>query len=244
MPTSTPQPLKGLKLPVRIVEGTRGRLDFDYSCGRGHSFGEYHVHGVVNEILCSAIDPMRHRVRPGFPHAALQTARAAGRRREVDFAVEMLGQGIHAFYAEVKWAGSSHCSQENVLRDLCRLQLIRNLEPTAECVFVLAGALGDVDALFRSGILASGTSGPLHRRGAGNRLAEGGPRRRTKNFSLVDNADHAEALAKLSVKLSGSLPLVPERLCTHLVHAARSGAGEGRFQTLVWSVDPAASGTT
>lgn len=33
------------------------------------------------------------------------------------------------------------CSRENILRDLCYLRLLGNLEPRAECVFVLAGRL-------------------------------------------------------------------------------------------------------
>lgn len=95
---------------MRIAEGTRGKLDFDYACGRGHPFGEYYIHGVVNEILCSGLDPTRHRVHSGYPHPAFQAHGATGRRRQVDFAVETLGPALRFFYAEVNLAGSSHCN--------------------------------------------------------------------------------------------------------------------------------------
>ena len=230
-------PLRSLKLSKRIAEGARGKLDFDYACGRGHSFGEYHVHGVVNEILCSGLDPIRHRVHSGFAHPTLQTPGSLGRKREVDFAVEMLGKDTHAFYAEVKWAGSSHCSQENILSDLCRLQIIKNSESGAECIFVLAGQVAVIDELFNTGILAQGTNCLLHRNGAAAVLGPRGRKRRTKNFSLNGNVDHAVQLTKMTNSISSKLPPLPERVFTHLIYSARSASSVDRFQTLVWAVE-------
>ena len=236
MPTSS-STIDSLGLPKRIADGTKGKLDFDFACGRGHSFGEYHIHGVINEILCSGIDPRQYRVCSGFAHPTLQTPGATGRKREIDFAVETLATQVHVFYAEVKWAGSSHCKRKNILHDLCRLQIIKNSEHDAQCVFVLAGLLTDIEQLFKSGILTSGTSGPLHRQSVGTRLTEGGPKKRTKNFSLLNNANHARALAKIFPELAKTLPSVPERLCTQLVCSKLSTVSAGRFQTLVWSVE-------
>lgn len=237
MKPMTKPPLKSLKLPVRIAAGTRGKLDFDFACGRGHSFGEYHVHGVVNEILCSSLDPIQHRVQSGFAHPALQTPKSTGRRREVDFAVELLASRTRGLYAEVKWAGSSHCNQENVLSDLCRLQIIKNAEPETECLFVLAGHTDKIDHLFSTGILVQGTTCLLHRNGNHAALGERGVKRRTKNFSLTKNTDHSHQLATMVTNISGRLPVVPENVYTHLVHSARSVAAAGRFETLVWSVE-------
>jgi len=235
MPGTKPE-LSNLRLPIRIADGVRAKLDFDFACGRGHSFGEYHVHGVVNEILCSSLDPIQHRVQSGFPHEALQTPGTTGRRREVDFAVDVLTSGTRAFYAEVKWAGSSHCTQENMLNDLCRLQIIKDLEPNAECVFVLAGRFDEIDNLFSSGILVQGTACLLHRNATGP-LREGGRKRRTKNFSLAHNVDHAPQLGTMGHSLSKRLPSIPAAVCTYMVYGARSATSGNRFQTLVWSVE-------
>ena len=32
---------------LKIAEGVTAKLNFDFSCNRGHSFGEYYIHGVV-----------------------------------------------------------------------------------------------------------------------------------------------------------------------------------------------------
>lgn len=226
-----------LNLPLRIGEGTRSKLDFDFACGRGHAFGEYHVHGVVNEILCSNLDPTQRHVCPSFPHPKLQTPGASGRRREVDFAVFGLSSGVHEFYAEVKWAGSSHCCQENVLRDLCRLQIIKEAEPTAECIFILAGTSKDIEELFRDGIFMEGTECLLHRTNGRTALTARGSRKRIKNFSLNANANHATDLMKLNASISSKLPSIPDRIYTHLTYSARSAPSKSRFQVFVWSVE-------
>lgn len=229
--------LQNLNFPRRIGEGTRAKLDFDFACGRGHSFGEYHVHGVVNEILCSNLDPTQCRVNPSFAHPNLQTPGAKGRRREVDFAVSRLSSSVYEFYAEVKWAGSSHCSQENVLRDLCRLQIIKNAEPTAECIFILAGLFTDIEELFKEGIFKEGTECLLHRTNGRTEITRRGSRRRIKNFSLKENADHAPALVKICDSISSKLPSVPDRIFTYLTYSERSAPSKSRFQVFVWSVE-------
>jgi hypothetical protein len=230
--------MSALRLPVRIAEGTKAKLEFDYACGRGHSFGEYHLHGVVNEILCSNLDPTRHRVASGFAHPCLQTAGAHGRPREVDFSVLSLASSTHQFVAEVKWAGSSHCSQENVLRDLCRLQIIKNAEPATECIFVLAGHCSDIEKLFVGGILVSGTRCLLHRPNRTGNLTERGRVRRKKTFLLKESVDHVAQLERFHANISEKLPFVPDRICTYLTCSTQSVLNGVRFQALVWAVEP------
>ncbi|WCK77906.1 hypothetical protein [Agrobacterium fabrum] len=195
------------------------------------------MHGVVNEILCSNLDPTCHRVRSGFAHPDLQTPGASGRRREVDFAVELLGNEMVAFCAEVKWAGSSHCSQENVLLDLCRLQLIKNVNPKTDCVFVLAGSSGQIDKLFSSGILEQGTNCLLHRSRTGAGISQRGATRRTKRFRLEGNCDHASNLAEMLPNVSAKIPKLPDSIFSHLLYSTRSTQGNARFQSLVWAVE-------
>lgn len=226
---------------MHIAAGTRAKLDFDFACQRGHSFGEYHVHGVVNEILCSNLDPTRHRVHSGFAHPELQEASAGGRPREVDFAVEILGNAMPALCVEVKWAGSSHCTQETVLRDLCRLQLIKNAKPRTDCIFVLAGHVVDVDRLFSSNILLQGTTCLLHRTGDGVSIKNHGRHRRVKHFSLENNSDHAMSLMTMIPKISAKLPKLPQSIFTFLINSARSAPKNARFHVLVWAVEVSTS---
>ena len=223
--------------PIRISVGIRAKLDFDFSCGRGHSFGEYHVHGIVNEILCSNIDSRQHRVWSGFAHPNLRSQTAKGRRREVDFGITALGNLFSEFYAEVKWAGSPHCSQKTVLRDLCRLQIIKNDEPAAECVFILAGYMSDINRLFSKGILLRGTRGLLQHATSSAGLSKRGSTRRTKNFSLTNNVDHRQKLQTLCNILKDDLPSIPRSIRTILTHSEQSAPKGAWFQALVWSVE-------
>lgn len=231
------------RLPFRIAAGTRAKLDFDFSCNRGHSFGEYHVHGVVNEILCSNLDPVRYRVDSGFAHPRLQSSASGGRKREVDFAVSLhskdegAANGNGQFYAEVKWAGSSHCSQENVLQDLCRLQIIKNVESSAQCIFVLAGKSTDISKLFSSGIFMEGSECLLHRQNGLNAITERGRNSRMKKFFLNDNASHDIQLTNIKKRLSVKLPCIPDLIYTRLIRSKQSAPHDDRFQVLVWSVE-------
>lgn len=195
------------------------------------------MHGVVNEILCSNLDPTRHRVRSGFAHPELQTASAGGRRREVDFAVEVLGNTMPSLCVEVKWAGSSHCTQENILRDLCRLQLIKNANAATDCIFVLAGRLNEIDDLFSSDVLLQGTNCLLHRKGKGVSIDRRGSTPRVKHFSLENNSDHTTSLITMIPKISAKLPKLPKSIFTHLIDSARSAPESARFNVLVWAVE-------
>ncbi|WP_182356634.1 hypothetical protein [Komagataeibacter europaeus] len=233
-------PLKKLRLPIHIADGTKAKLDFDYECQRGHSFGEYHVHGVVNEILCANLDPTQHRVHSGFPHPELQTPGARGRRREVDFAVETFGSQVLSLCVEVKWAGSSHCTQEKVLLDLCRLQIIKKATPETDCIFMLAGRKDNIEELFKSPIMKQGTNCLLHKSDLRGRAAN----RQKKNFSLLDNIDHEASLVPIIKGFDTSLPRLPDHISTRLIYSARSAHKAARFQALVWSIEtiPLANG--
>lgn len=218
----------------RVAEGVTAKLNFDYACNRGHSFGEHHVHGVVNEILGANVDPAKYKAISGFAHAAIQTEGRTGRKREVDFHLEPFEPEARATYAEVKWAGSSHCTSDRVLLDLCRLQLIKNSDPLSECYFFLSGATGEIEKLFRKGVLQGGTHCLLHRKGENGMSPGHGPR--TKAFHLQDNPDHGTYLIALHPWLSTRLPKIPTSIYTILKGTDMSAFPKSRFQTLAWRV--------
>ena len=85
--------------------------------------------------------------------------------------------------------------QQNVLRDLCRLQVIEDAESGDRMRLRVRGHVDDLDRLFGSGILQQGTNGPHHRLGTDVGFSMGWTWRRTKTFTLLDNRDHARALA-------------------------------------------------
>lgn len=129
---------KSASLARRLSDGLYGRIEFDFSCNRGHGFGEAHLHGVIMEILASNVDPRLRTIQPSFPVEAIQRPQGAGegkggRKREVDFAVLTRAQVPNApvmeHCIEAKWAGSSHANPDNVLIDLTRLALISQEHP-------------------------------------------------------------------------------------------------------------------
>lgn len=140
-------------IPQKLAAGIYGRLEFDYACNRAHGFSESHMHGVMNEILASNVDPTITQIKAGFPPAALQTP-GLGRKREVDFALISRATSTPTHYMEAKWAGSSHCDEKNVLLDVSRLALLNQADPESLCLFVLAGGKSNVERLLNTGALA------------------------------------------------------------------------------------------
>ncbi len=109
-----------MDLAKRMAEGITAKLDFDFACNRGYSFGEYHLYGIVNEILSANIDQSNSKIQSGYSPAVLARP-GRGRNPEIDFAVLSRKNNSVEVAAEVKWAASSHCNVENVLNDLLRL---------------------------------------------------------------------------------------------------------------------------
>lgn len=218
----------------RLAEGLKAKLDFDYACNRGHSFGEYHAHGVVNEILSANVDPATYLVCSGFPHLAIQTPGNAGRKREIDFALQHRETADIELAVEVKWAGSGHCTPDNILTDLCRLHLVKSSSNSTLCLFTLAGAGKDIAALFRQSFLAGGESSLLIHAGENGVTPRKGPR--IKAFDLSTNAHHQREIDKAKLSALSRLPALPSMIQTTLKNTASSLANDARFRVLVWTV--------
>ncbi|WP_256838938.1 hypothetical protein [Ornithinimicrobium faecis] len=142
-------------LARRLSDGLYGKLEYDFACQRGHGFGEAYVHGALIDLLASNLDSSAYSIESGYAVAELQPDKPddakSGRKREVDFAVisraDSTDNSKVQLCLEVKWAGSSHATPINVLRDLVRLQLVVDANPRAVALFVLAGPKRDVPKL-------------------------------------------------------------------------------------------------
>jgi len=224
-------------LAKKLAEGITSKLNFDYCCNRGHSFGETHVHGVVNEILSANIGSHVGRVHSGFPHNAIQAPNRGGRPREIDFAVEHLRSGKNTLYAEVKWAGSSHCTDQRVLLDLCRLQIVKSTEGDSECLFVLAGKSDNIDDLFSKNFLTKNTANLLFTPSAeGLNLQH---TRRKREFDLLGNTIYPAQLQAFAAGLGTKLPTLPTRIISSIVNPDGFSLNRERFKTIVWRIESA-----
>lgn len=212
----------------RLSDGLTARLEFDFVCSRGHAFSEYYVHGVVNEILSATIDPRLHRLAAGYAHPALGRAPSGdGRKKEIDFHVGMRATGDPLLCVEVKWADSSHADPKQCLSDVLRLALIKVANPSAECLFVLAGTnTGVVRRLSKPPIAA-----PDER---GRRLLEFPRENRTPRMRSYPICENGVPLPHIAEQVN-QVPSPPDSIRTTLISPA--SFTPKRFQALVWRVD-------
>lgn len=215
------------RLGRKLTDGLTARLEFDYACNRGHSFGEYYLHGTVNEIISANIDPAKMRVHAGFAHPAIaRETPGRGRHPELDFYIKNRDGTPSNVCAEVKWADSSHSKVTNVLRDLLRLALVSQSEPSAECLFIFAGGNTHVESLLSTPPVAAASED--QRRLLERPRATRAPRKRA--FQLVVGGKYVESISKEAEKFSS----LPKTIYTTLVTPA--AIGTKRWQALVWRV--------
>ena len=215
----------------RLRDGITARLEYDFACERGHSFGEYHLHGVINEIISAIIDPGLFKLHGGHPHPAINSLGAsdmpkrAGRPREVDFYVEHRDTDEARTCIEAKWAGSSHCTWERVLLDLYRLTFVKEHSPEAEFLFVLAGFTQNVDALLENM----------------PRVWQGDASLRKRALQIPNNKGSAVARCYRPMPWANpdlvrtSLPRVPLAIRSKLAHHTDIKAS--KWKTVVWRID-------
>jgi hypothetical protein len=144
----------------RLTEGVAAALLYDYCCFRGYLFSEAYLSNCVGAILQSLHGGVAAQVIGGYQHprlASIQEGR--GRRKEIDFVVAEYDDSsgtararsksspVHksqdasriATAVEAKWAGSSHCTLDNVVWDLIRLAMVKEDNPNATAILLLAG---------------------------------------------------------------------------------------------------------
>lgn len=136
----------------RLSEAIGSWLHFEFCCYRAGLFSEDSLKAAVGGGLSSfPISTKGSRVHANFPHEALNPIKKAGRKKEVDFALVLSGNNLPKknvqIAVETKWAGSSHCSPENIFKDFLRLAAIKHVDSDSTCVFILAGKDKDVRAI-------------------------------------------------------------------------------------------------
>lgn len=229
--------IRSINIPKRLAEGITSKLDFDYSCNRGHAFGEIYVHGIANEIIASNIDPIKFSLINNYQHPSIQRiAKVRGRNRELDFAIEeRIGNAV-LFAAEVKWAGSSHCSPDKVLLDLIRLQIVANSNKSIECALIISGTKNDMKKLFSNSIFRINTDRLLiypETSQPKNRISG-----RFRKFNLTKNKNHQKQIDSIlkPAKTRNFVGGFPNEIRTNLTLTKLSNLEDGRFQTLVWRI--------
>ena len=216
----------------KLTDGILARIEYDFVCNRGSSFGESYLHEVISNIITANIDPSQLVLERGYPHPAIRNGnKRAGRDREIDFFLHPRGAGSSTGTCiEVKWAGSAHCTPQNVLIDLCRLSAIAAACPGSQCVFVLAGSGSSMKRLFRKSFMApSGADNRRLLQIPGNRPS----RRRT--YPLIVDGGYTEAVSNA---VKNSVPALPQAIHSILIKPTFTNP---KWQSLVWVVTASSS---
>ncbi|WGT61761.1 hypothetical protein [Variovorax paradoxus] len=123
----------------RISEAVGSWLHLEFACYRGGLFSEAALKAAVGSVLSSfPIEVHGARAHAEVRHDAL------GTKRRLDYALCLrkdneIVQSVQVA-VESKWAGSSYCKTENIAQDFMRLMLVKRANPSAKCVFLLAGS--------------------------------------------------------------------------------------------------------
>lgn len=137
-----------------MAEAVGSWLHLEFCCYRAGLLSEGALKAAVGQVLSSfPISAKGTRVYADFPHEALNPVKRPGRKKEVDFALILAGNGLPKKKAEVlveaKWSNSSHCTPENVFTDFLRLAALKRVDPDARCLFLLAGHSTSFNAITR-----------------------------------------------------------------------------------------------
>jgi hypothetical protein len=122
-------------------------------------------------------------------------AKPDGAKPSIDYVVTTRSPPDIKLAVESKWAGSSHCTPENVLWDLVRLKLLKDQNPAACCGLLIAGHKNATEKLFSKDLFTFGTQHPLHR-----------IMTRRKIFSFKNNRDHQVKISKAMATWLGKYP--------------------------------------
>ncbi|MCW0403790.1 hypothetical protein NB689_000206 [Xanthomonas sacchari] len=213
----------------RIAEAVSARLCYDYLCFKGPLFDESYLSHSVSDIICSFYDPNTVVIRKNHKHAGLgQHAKPKGRKPEIDYVGMDLKSNEAILAIEAKWAGSSHCTAENILWDLVRLKILKNLYPRSSCGLLIAGHKSAVDKVFSHKFFAYRTQHPLNR-----------SFNKRKNFCLINNSDHQPFINKQLEDWKKTYPdlIVPANLKTQLEESSISANPSSRFIARCWRVE-------
>jgi hypothetical protein len=217
----------------RLAEATGSWLHMEFCCSRGGLMNESALKGAIGQVLSAfpTVTPGA-RVHSDIHHTALTTGKA-GAKRCVDFVVAKLpvkGWPSDVEIAiETKWAGSTHCSPSNIGHDFVRLAMIKRADPTAHCLFILAGTATNIEKTLSRAPFTKGVQ-----KNAG--IPSDKSQRKTgfDNFKSVHKTAFGEAIndwQALGKK-------VPRSITTNVAGAypEQNANGTVRFQAIAWEV--------
>jgi hypothetical protein len=218
----------------RLAEAVGSWLHLEFCCFRAGLLSEGALKAAVGQVLSSfPISAPGVRVYSDFAHDALNPIRRRGRKKEVDFALILAGNGLPKTGAEVlveaKWTNSSHCTSDSIFIDFLRLAALKRCDPNAKCLFLLAG---------HARSFAIATSGMPFYCGAGRNTGigkSGQPKRVTPTrLNMIHRQRWGAAIKDL---LSEGLTLPDTfvvRACA--AHPIQSDGGTVDFQAQCWEV--------
>lgn len=135
-----------MNLTRLLTEGTGAWLHFEFTCNRSGLFSEKYLTVPIGQILSAWAGS---RVVAEYRHPVLgPLAQGRGRRPEIDFVIFDRYPRIK-YAVESKWIGHTAPSVQGILWDLIRLEMVAHAEQ-AECVFILGGQRGSLNAFFDS----------------------------------------------------------------------------------------------
>jgi len=171
-------------------------------------------------------------VHAEFPHVGLNPN--GGTARCVDFALipdvnVALKKGADIL-VEAKWANSSHCSPVNVFKDILRLALMKEADPSAICIFLLAGG---------SKRMAAALSAAPFTVLVGPEMNDGVGRRQHKKLHMKSNIiPHRQAFGPVIAQLHAENYSLPQSFdCSfHGLHPAQPKASVVDYQAVAWEI--------
>lgn len=213
----------------RIAEAISAKLNFDFLCFRGSIMGEAYLTYSISEILVTFFDQSKFKILNNFAYPSFTSKSNKGRKPEIDYVVKNLESRNIRLAIEAKWAGSSHCSPQNILWDLVRLKILKDSMPSkCSTYFLIAGTKNDMDNIFKHKFFKPGTNHPLN---TGTQ--------REKKFNLIKNPDHQKCIDKYKTAWTEKyieLP-IPERITTRLIDDTKSAHKDFRFAARIWRIE-------
>ncbi|WP_421279060.1 hypothetical protein [Aeromonas veronii] len=219
----------------RLSEAIGSWLHLEFCCYRGGLFSESSLKSAVGQVLSSfPILVKGARVHADFPHELLNPQpKSGGRKRELDFALVLTDNGLPKRNAQIaveaKWAGSSHCTPENIFSDFLRLAEIKRGDPETICIFVVAGSHRRIASLLKRMPFTS-----TGKRNHG--IGFSGNEKRLKPDHT--NLDHRDCFSSPIKKLSSFGFSIPESIMcqSHGLHPLQPSGGTVEFQAIAWEV--------
>ena len=218
----------------RVAEAVGSWLHLEFCCYRAGLLSEGALKAAVGQVLSSfPISSVGARIYADFPHDALNPIKKSGRKKAVDFALILAGNGLAKKNAEIlveaKWSNSSHCTPENIFSDFLRLAALKRMDSNAKCLFLLAGHATSFSATISGMPFIAGSA-----RNSGIGVS-GNQKRVTPN---PKNVAHWNSWRQPIHDLLSAGLIIPDSFVTQAcsAHPIQSDGGTVDFQAQCWEI--------